>query len=254
MDWSDTSRLEALDAQGYLVLEALTTTGLTPSSTYSRPNAFVCIDGRTYWVKSSVQQGLVAELIAGRLADLVGAGPIARIVRVTPEAAPVGSGNDHLHGVVVGSHDQPATVNCRDLAPVLAAGGPVHVDAASRARVVAFQTWLDIGDSQVLVNATDGKVSSIDHGDCFGAMSLPAQPPSLVVTDIPSVPAEAGHEPDHVGAAVSKIERVTDSELLKAVAAIPVGDAWRAPVRRRLEIAAWLAARRGTLRVTMKGW
>jgi hypothetical protein len=71
--------LSALDARGYTVLDALAHGGLG-RTTHAAPNTFVCSDGKTYWVKGRAQQGLVAELIAGRLADKVGAGPSARVI------------------------------------------------------------------------------------------------------------------------------------------------------------------------------
>ena len=81
----DAAALNKLDGRGYTVLEAITDANLGQPQTYSRPNAFICVDGKTYWVKAKAQQGLVAELITGRLAARVGAGPIAKIIRVTPE-------------------------------------------------------------------------------------------------------------------------------------------------------------------------
>jgi hypothetical protein len=256
VDWQDPNQLLALDRTGYTVLEALTTAPLPPSATYSRPNAFVGIDGNTYWVKGNVQQGLVSELIAGRLAVRIGAGPAARIIRVTPEAAPPDGSANHLLGVVVGSEDQPDTVNARDLAP-LASSGQFHpglVEPESRARVIVFQTWLGVGDSQVLVSVTDGKVLSIDHGDCFGTLTSPAEPPMSVVTDIPGVSPDVGREADHVLAAVARVEAVTDNDLLRAIAQVPGGDAWQSPSDRRLSIGRWLAERRDMLRGVMQSW
>src|SRR6266540_132125 len=79
----DLATLSDLDAHGYTVLEALTLVDL-PGTTYARPGKVVCIDGKSYWVKGQSQRGLVAELIAGRLAAKVSAGPVARVIRMTP--------------------------------------------------------------------------------------------------------------------------------------------------------------------------
>ncbi len=130
----DPASVAALDGSGYVVLEALTPGTLRSASTHARPHTFVCIDGKTYWVKGNAQQGLVAELIAGRLAAMVGAGPPARIVRVTPAVLPATGEAAHLEGIVVGSEDQPGTVNARDLEPFVRNGTfqPGAVDPAAR--------------------------------------------------------------------------------------------------------------------------
>jgi hypothetical protein len=80
LNWEDPSLLENRDRVGYTVLEALTATSFAdrPRSspgTHARPGAYVCVDGHTYWLKADAQQGLVAEVITGRLAATVGAGP-----------------------------------------------------------------------------------------------------------------------------------------------------------------------------------
>ena len=244
-----------MDREGYNVVDALTVAG-EPTQTHSRPCAVICIDGSTYWVKGAVQQGLVAELVAGRLAHLVGAGPSAKIIRVTPEACVGPIDLSHLHGVVVGSRDQPRMVNARDLAPLLANGqfAPGAVEAASRARVVTFQSWLGVQDTQVMLDLSSGKVVSIDHGDCFAATGDPTQPSAVMVVDIPGVGVDVGRQEVFVADAVALIEAVTDRQLIDAVARIPSGDPWRSPTARRWEIAAWLAARRDSLRGLMSQW
>lgn len=250
-----TERLAALDGQGYVVLEALTAAPLAPSASHSRPNAFVAIDGKTYWLKGNVQQGLVAELIAGRLASNVGAGPIARVIRVTAPALPPGGAADHLEGVVCGVEHLEGVVNARELQPFIASGQlpPGAIDPPSRARAVVFQTWLGLRDQQVLVSLTTGHVYSIDHGDCFGDLSsaLPIRP---VITSIPGVADSFGNEPALVSAVVKAIEAVSDGNLLHAVSQVPSGDAWRSPTDRRLRLAAWLAERRDNLGAAMAGW
>lgn len=260
MDWHDSTLLEKYDRGGYTVLEALTTASLEErarsSASHSRPGAYVCVDGKTYWLKGSVQQGLVAELITGRLAARMDSGPLSRIIRLTEDAMDPDEPEKHLLGIVVGSEDRPGTVNARDLGP-LQTSGQVRaglIDPGTRARVVAFQTWLGLGDSQVLVGMTDGRVLSIDHGECFGNLSDPAAEPTPVVTDIPGVGPEVGQESVHVLPALDRIESVTDDDILKAVSQIPSGDAWKSPTDRRLAIGRWLSERRAAMRGVMESW
>jgi hypothetical protein len=66
----DRDDLLRLDAQGVEQLLALAYAGPPRAGSHSTPHAFVCSDGKTYWVKRSAQQGLVAELVAGRVAAL----------------------------------------------------------------------------------------------------------------------------------------------------------------------------------------
>ena len=116
----------------------------------------------------------VDELVAEHLGDR----------RCTPNRSDAAA----LVGVVVRSEDAPNCVNARDMAPFLA-GGQFQagaIDPASRVLVVAFQSWLRIADTQVLVNCDDGSVLSIDHGDCFGATAV-MDDPSPIVVSIPGV-------------------------------------------------------------------
>lgn len=251
----DAEDLDTLDRRGYVVLEAVTHARPSLASSLASPNAFICIDGKTYWLKGNAQQGLVAELVAGRLAHKVSAGPLARIIRVTPEALPPGGGADHLVGVVVGLEDQAETMNARDLGRFISGGHfqPGVIDGASRARVIVFQTWLGVGDAQVLVHLTRGSVISIDHGDCFGATGGQTDP-VVHVTEIPGVSSNVGKEIAPVRDGVARIEALTDRDILDAVSCIPTGDLWRSPAARRLEIARWLGYRRGRLREVMEAW
>ena len=246
--------LSAMNSRGYEVLDALSHGGLK-SATYSQSNTFLCVDGKTYWVKASAQQGLVAELIAGRLASRTGAGPTARIIRVPAEALPADGSAAHLLGMVVGSEDERNTVNARDLQPMLGAGqfDPKLVDWTARALIVAFQTWLGVEDTQVLINLKTGQVRSIDHGACFANIQS-ATPPSLNALAIPGVPDELGRDPAAVEAAIHRIEAVTDQQLVEAVTRIPAGEPWRAPTERRLAIGNWLAFRRSKIREVMAQW
>lgn len=247
--------LAEIDRRGYRVIEAISPGGAISVNTASHPATFIAIDGITYWVKGTTQQGLVAELIAGRLGAKLGVAPACRIIRVVPAILSLAGAPADLEGVVCGNEDMPDTVNARDLEPFIAGGNfePSLIDGAARARVVTFQTWLGLGDSQVLVRLTDGAVLSIDHGDCFGAMSAAATP-IPIVTPIPHVADSVGKNLSFVKSAVSGVERIGNRDLLDAVAAIPSGDPWKSPVERRHEIACWLEARRDQLRGVMEAW
>lgn len=247
-------RLNELDQRGYQVFEAIRHAG-GHSATFSAPNQLVAIDGRTYWVKGHVQQGLVAELIAGRLARRCGAGPEATILHVTPEVAEEGQIPTDQLGLVVGSRDEPNTVNARDLgnlAPDVSFPA-TGIDGPSRALVVTFQTWLGVGDAQVLVRLTDGHVLSIDHGDAFGSTSS-RERPVPIVTDIPGVGPDVGRRKGDVMVAVNRIQSISDMDLINDVARVPAGAAWRSPAARRLEIAEYLAFRRDLLEEVMTEW
>jgi hypothetical protein len=247
----DFQRLDDLERRGYTVLEAVAADTRTSADTFSRPTTFICIDGRTYWVKGTVQQGLVAELVAGRLAARVGAGPAARIVRVTAEILPPAGQPDQV-GVVVGIEDIPDTVNARDLGATGAVLPGAGIDAPSRALVTAFQTWLGVGDTQVLVRVDDGHVFSIDHGEAFGLLA--PTDPTPVVVPIPGVDDRIGRRPGDVLPAVARIAGVTDRELMDAVAGTPAGGAWRSDLTRRREIVEYLAYRRDRLQEVMDAW
>src|SRR3954453_12471014 len=105
----DMARLEAADADGEDPVLAIKYDRAPPGGSLATPHAFVCADGKTYWVKRNAQEGLVAELIAGRLGRLVDAAPMAHIVEV-PDliARPVAPA---LAGVGVGIEDRPAMEN-----------------------------------------------------------------------------------------------------------------------------------------------
>lgn len=256
MSTIDQPSLARLDADGYNVLEAITDANLGRPTTLSRPNAFICLDGSTYWVKNASQQGLVAELIGGRLAAKVGAGPLARIIRVTLDVLLADGSLNHLEGVVVGIHDVPSTINSKDLAPFVGSGQfqPGLIDPVSRGGAIVFQSWLgSAGDPQVLIGLTTGSIACIDHGDCFGSTDTLSDPVPIV-TPIPGVGADVGKRQGHMLPTIERIEAISDRELLEAVSRIPSGTAWRSPVDRRVQIAQWLAHRRDRLREVMITW
>lgn len=251
----DQDKIHSLDARGYVVLEGLTHVKEPPQATHATPHAFLCIDGKTYWVKATAQQGLVAELILGRLGSLVDAAPSARVIRITPEALPEGGKAAHLSGVLVGLEDKAGSVNVRELQPYLDKGefSMDSIDHRSLGRVTAFQTWTGVGDTQVLIELKTGRVWSIDHGDALGQTGT-NQRPTVIAPPIPGVTLDPATHGDALLEGVQRIEEVTDAQLLEAVAGVPVGDPWRSPVERRFEAASWLADRRETLREVIDEW
>jgi hypothetical protein len=246
-------RIVEYERTGYQVLEAVTFAG-SVTQTHSRSCTFVGVDGRTYWLKATAQQGLVAELVGGRLAALAHAGPESRVVRVTPEALPSAGDCDHLVGIDFGSLDMPNAENARDIGLITAGGklDPSLIDPVARSKVIAFQTWLGAGDAQVLVRPTDGQVFSFDHGDAFGNTSDRADP-QVVVTDIPGVDASVGRRPGDVSVAVLTIEANGRTDRSRGFGH-PPGDPWRSPVTRRTEIVEYLIHRRSRIREVMTNW
>jgi hypothetical protein len=190
----DEQELESLDQAGYVVLDAILHDHAPPGGSLATPHAFVCMDGSTYWVKAQAQQGLAAELIAGRLAKRVNAGPDARIIRVPPEALPTDGTASHLEGLNVGTRDCPGTVNVKELGTIgVTSVDKKHVDASARARVVAFQSWIQVGDTQCLIDMTNGGFHSIDHGEVFSAVDNMTDP-TLCICEPPGLPRLHGAE------------------------------------------------------------
>jgi hypothetical protein len=78
----EASELAELDSNGVDNLDAIKYDRPPAQGSHASPHAFVASDGRTYWVKRQAQQGLVVELVAGRLGAAIGAAPMARVVTV----------------------------------------------------------------------------------------------------------------------------------------------------------------------------
>ncbi|MDP9222906.1 MAG: hypothetical protein M3P18_03455 [Actinomycetota bacterium] len=211
------------------------------------------IDARTHWIKRTAQQGLIAELVAGRLGSQIGAAPDARIVRLTPTAAPIDGSANHLLGIGVGICDQPGTENLRHINNLRPDGtlDPATLDPTSRALVVAFQTWLGVGDTQILVDLRNGRLQSVDHGDWCSDPSSRADP---IVVETPGVPSDFAKDKMLIEKAVEQIEDLGDGILLRAVSQIPSDLEWNSATARRLALAEWLAWRRDRLREVMRQW
>jgi hypothetical protein len=143
--------------------------------------------------------------------------------------------------------------NLRHLAGVLGGGqlDPTKIDMQSRARVLAFQTWLGVQDTQILVDLRDGKLMSIDHGD-WGASLATDSDPAVVPT--PGVPNDVGRAVQPVEVAVRRIREITDEQLLEAVARMPTDPEWNADRSRRLQVARWLRWRRDRLTGVIRAW
>jgi hypothetical protein len=254
----DLNALQGLDGQGYRVLDALTPSEVEdpPGGSLANPRGFVVVTGDTYWVKAKAQDGLAAELIAGRLASRIGAGPRAEVVRVTAEAAGSSPELTQLVGLNVGTLDVANTINAKDVPQFVGQGNTFRadrVDAASKARVAAFQTWLGMGDAQILIDLGTGKIHSIDHGEWCGRITA-GDDPQPVVTGVQGIDGDVGRKWSLVEPAVEEIESVDDAELLEAVACVPQFESWNADADRRLAIALALADRRDAVRGVMRTW
>jgi hypothetical protein len=219
------------------------------------PHRFVCSDSRTYWTKRRTQaRALGVELIAGRLAHLIEVGPNARPVIVPPEALPSDHSADHCEGLCVGVVAVPRTVNTKDLPQFLAGGGVFDLDmlnAASRARVAAFRAWIGAGDAQALIQLQTGILLSIDHGDALN-VALTTVDPQMVT--VPGVADDVGRDARLARVTIELIENVPDREVIRAVADVPDDPDWGLSIEDRLEIAEWLADRRGKIGEVMSKW
>jgi hypothetical protein len=126
------------------------------------------------------------------------------------------------------------------------------IDWASWATVVAFQTWIYAGDPQAILSFADGRIYSIDHGDCF--RDLPSGPLTGVV--IPPLYAIDRHHLDRriVREAVRRVESLAPEAILNAICGIPEGGAWRMPIARRAKVYGWLERRKAGVRGALGTW
>lgn len=249
----EADELAAYDGEVADPLRALKHDRAPPAASHASPHAFVCSDGRTYWIKRSAQDGLIAELVAGRLGALVDAAPTAAPVVVHPQALPVDGSANHLVGVGVGIADEPAMENFRHITDKAPDGNldPRRLDVGSVARVIAFQSWIGAGDTQILVDLRTGRLLSIDHGALAAASSLNSAP---VIVIAPGIPGDVGRSSALMRPVLERIENVTDEDLLRAVAGAPDDAQWQAGADRRLAIAESLALRRDALREVITQW
>lgn len=128
---------------------------------------------------------------------------------------------------------------------------PSKVDWNSWARVVAFQTWLYAGDPQAVIRATDGKIFSVDHGDCFRELA-PGRPTGLIVPNLYGI-SGTQFDATAVALAVDAIESITEQDLVMAAAGIPGDDpGWRMSIERRVRVIEWLMDRQPGVREVMR--
>ncbi len=246
--------LRRLDAGGVSAVTARAPAPIGFGLSYSAPRAFLCSDEAIWWLKHKAQQGLAVEVIAGRLAKIVGAGPGASPVLVGADVIAGQLGLIRFRGHVAGIEHRSGVESSKKLAALVTGRSiALPIDASSRAVVIAFQTWLDVSDAQVLVNMENGIVETYDHGETFG--ELKKGPPSrIVIARIPGVPDHVGLGRTELETAVRRIEALSEAEILWAVAGIPDEIGWAASFDRRLAIAEWLIRRQARLRGVLMGW
>jgi hypothetical protein len=249
----DLTSLRMLDARhGIKVEDALTPDRPAgdPVGSLASPYLFITTAGPC-WLKNQSQHGLFAELIAGRLAAKVGAGPASHVVDVSAAAVKGAPDAARFVGRCVGMDDVPNSENSKFFQQSNVVLTNKMIDPDQRALVVTFQTWVLAGDLQVLVDFTHGRIFSHDHGDCFPPTGLRADMP-LVVAPLNGVDNNHGCSGACVDRAVARVESCDDDVLLRAVACVP--DTWGADDAHRLAIAEWLAERRDRIRGVMQSW
>lgn len=235
---------------------------LSASFCCTRPAAFRCSDGQTWWVKTTdaVPGALTYELIAGRLGELTGFAPPSTVVIVPGDALPAwtppelwNTRMEQFVGAGVGVRDVPDTVNFDgpQNPDVLQLFRSMRVDHGSWLEASVFQSWLGMGDHQVLVHKQTGHVCSIDHERLLHQGTDEAPVPVVKTLCYGTTPRK---DLTVVRAALSRIEAVTDGDLLAAVAARPGSFPTLLERPERLEIARRLAARRDRLRPVMEAW
>lgn len=256
------SRLAELDERQPAPIVAEQFVKLSASFCCTRPAAFRCSDGQTWWVKTkdAVPGALTYELIAGRLGALTGFAPPAAVVAVPATALPAWTPPDlwntrleQFVGAGVGSRNLPDTVNFDgpQNPDVLQLFRSIRIDNRSWLEATVFQSWLGIGDHQLLVHVESGQVCSIDHERFLDKGTDQAPVPVVKSLCYGTTPAK---ELAAVAAAVSRIEAITDDQLLEAVAARPGSFPTLLEAPERLETARRLAARRDRLRPVMTEW
>ncbi len=176
------------------------------------------------------------------------------MIAVSPAALPDDLALMRFQGVWVGSRHIEGAVNLDDWARQTRSGAILpNIDAWSRAGIVAFHTWINASDEQVVVRMADGRLYSIDHGDCFRTL-MPGRPSRIVVVQLFGVPDDLGRDWSLIEPHVSRIENLTEDEILAFVAGIPDEPGWGAMFERRLDIAKWLIDRQPHLREELSKW
>ena len=260
----DAHALDALDREGWGAYLAVDYVHAPKQSSLAYPHAFVCDDGETYWVKrfrhssfvagqreAGAQQGLLAELVAGRLGHQLVASSAAAVVNVPTSLRRDDGSIDHLLGVGVGLEDQDGMENLRYLADQMPSGAlaTATLDLPSVARVIVFHSWIGAADAQIMIDLRAGRVMSVDHGDYAAFQS---DTPSVVVA--PDLPPNLTRDAQVIEPEVERIEALTDEQILAAVSRVPAAAEWRADRQRRVALAEALGLRRDRLGSAMSQW
>lgn len=248
-------QLRQLDRVGFQPIYVLTCEPDEVEQTFAAPVKVVCSDGQMYWLKARAQDGLLSEIATARLNKRLGTGPEGRIVEVP---ASVFWNEPRLGRFIhssVGVRHLPETASTREIRALLGRGrfDARLVDAESRARVIASQTWFNIDDAQVRVGLRDGRVHSVDHGAALDAR-LKGRPTRIVVTEIPGVSPDLGRDWSVMRPAIELIESVSEAEILAAVSSMPNDGSWRATFARRIAVAEWLIRRQKNIGEVMQAW
>jgi hypothetical protein len=225
------------------------------------PGLFLCKANASksplpYWVKveEKGQCFHASELIAGRLGELTSLAPLASIVQVLDEAITGRSDLRRFSGTGVGVRDVPRSQNGRDLAHFVQNNSfnADMLDHASWTKAIVFQAWIGMSDHQGLVCLDTGRVCSIDHEESV------ARPCGVVptVTEFTILGASVRKQEHEAAAmdAVTRIEAVSDVNLLRVVSMASLGLPWQPDASMRIQIVARLAARRDNLRKGIETW
>lgn len=133
-------------------------------------------------------------------------------------------------------------------------GGRPPVGPQWAARVVAFQTWLDAPDPQLLIG-TNQRGYSIDHGAYLpGAHTWdPERDPrpsvSLVCLDGLALDGSL-RSPRYFEGFLRELGELNEEEIVDAFGAIPPG--WWGPLDNRVQLAAYTLARRESLKSALE--
>lgn len=227
-------------------IAAIAYAGPTGYRTYAPPHRFVGTDARTYLVKPRAQEGLGAELIAGRIGAFLGIAAETIVMEIGAASLPRNGSLDHFSGPQLAMRELEPVFNNEELVAYGMSPLRDQVDWDSWSLVLCFQSWLYVRDAQAVLRWTDGKVFSVDHGNCF--FELAKGPTTGVVA--PSLHSVSGTRFDasRLHAAVREIELIPEQILLELVSNVPDGDNWRMPIERRLRIAEWLLRRQPSVR------
>jgi hypothetical protein len=232
-------------------IRAVTYLGPSGFRTFSAPHRFIGADGRIYLVKQRAQQGLGAEAFANALAEQLQVGPEAAVVEIGPGVLPTDGRLSYMVGQRVATVELDDVLNHQQLLKLGYTPDPAKVDWPSWVRTIAFHTWIYAGDPQAVLRVTDGRIFSIDHGDCFREL-LRGGPTGLIVPALYGV-AGVSFDQSYLSGAIDTVEDVSESDLVRMAARIPDGPGWRMPIERKIRLIEWLLDRQPGVREVI-GW